>query len=125
MLGMQKTWSLNSGSSQAHKQQSEHDAGGSTRGGRGSMERRRSGYGQGDSGKASRKKESFWGLSTWYPSIIANVGQGMLVSPSMENLGSKSFAILEASTENLNLSSRSSTKVRAEMGYEITGPFPW
>ena len=47
--------------------------------------------------------------------------RGMLVSPSMEHLGSKSFAISGAPSEKLNLFPRSPTKVGAEMGYEITG----
>ena len=80
---------------------------------------------RGIQGRLPGNMSPFGGISSWYLSAIASVCEGMLVSPSMEHLGSKSFAVLEASTENFNLFSRSSTEVRAEMGYEITGPFPW
>lgn len=83
------------------------------------------GTSRGIQGRLPGDRSPFGALSSSYLSLIANVCPGMLVSPSMEHLGSKSFAILEASIENFNLFSRSSTKVGAEMGYEITGPFPW
>jgi len=83
------------------------------------------GMSRGIQGRLPGNRSPFAGFSSWYLSTTANVCKGMLVSPSLEHLGSKSFAVLEASTENFDLFSRSSTKVRAEMGYEITGPFPW
>lgn len=83
------------------------------------------GMSRGIQGRLPGNMSPFKELSSWYLSIIVRVCKGMLVSPSMEYLGSKSFVISEASTEKLNLFSRSATKVRTEMGYEITGPFPW
>ena len=75
-------------------------------------------------GKDKETQKSFqeiWGLSCCYWSIIASLCKGMLVSSSMEHSGSKSFAISGAPTEKLGLGfPRSSTKVGAETGYEIT-----
>lgn len=51
--------------------------------------------------------------------------KGHVSEPKHGALGSKSFAISGASTAKLNLLPRSATKVRAEMGYDISGPSPW
>ena len=84
----------------------------------------RSGYLQGNSGKAFRKSSPFKMkqlLAKHYSWCVT----GHVSEAKHGALGSKSFAIAGASTAKLNLFPRSSPKVRVEMGYEITGPFPW